>query len=614
MNNIHSSISSLDLPARMLISVKAKAKVVSSSFTSNSSTTMQAIQNVGKNHEASLHPVVVSDPHEPPNPLQKHESPYLLTSQADQGKEITHNYEYKGTVYGKEKVERREAVADLKVSLTKQITILEEALDQKKQEQTRDPQSYTLHKQIHFLEAEIQLCKKSLENTQNIGDDFIKSSFYRSEVQKVIDSGQNYEEGIDKICLGGAVNFRYQGCETAQREVGFFRLGVITDPKNGFTNLQELRQLAADPAKLQAKIDVLTKEYDELKKELRKSENGLKKNQGKLAAYHYALKQLSLGRIDATIQEREHILNNQMLQLVQGQVEKNLASLIDDPSKKTLNITHLALLNRKTNSQDPTGWVHDEANEILDMNEVFKDFAGKTLVFDGKGPCMDADGKLHMAQSLEDETGMPREVKLETNFVNITVQGHTKNDGIQEQINTTAVAEIIKKAKQKAAEDPANSDYQDALKLLTKLQKELNNGKSSYRMAEDFSVALIKLDMPLSMGCLSAKDRTGLVAARAILRIVMEDMAKHPAFKNLSKLFEHICHKFERSILDKDACAALVVKDNTNETTLKCSALHFPGYSEGLSGKYRRMRYLGEQVAMTPAATKLRDRLAGETS
>lgn len=535
--------------------------------------------------------VVCSDPLEPMGPLQNAEKPQLVGMEngVDPGKKITYEFKHQGKVYGKETVDRIDVIKDLQRSLTTQLNFLTEKRNELIQKGRSTDQ----------IESQIQLYQKSLSNIQNMSkDDFVKSSFYRDELQKIISSGRDYQTAIDDICLGAAVNFRYQQCEALDKTIGFFRLGIITDPRNGFTHLGEMREMANEPGKLQNKIS-------ELKKEFNKLQQNPKKNAIKLAAYSYALSQLETNNLGKAIQERQHVLSNQMFQLVQGQVEKNLQKIVDSASDE-FDITHLALLNRKTDAVDATGWVHNEANEMADMNEIFKDFAGKKLIFDGEGPYIDDQGHLHISQILSNDDGTSREVTLKTNFVNISVQGYNKNDGIQEQINDVGMDQIIDIAKHRFIENINNPECKAGLKMLLDVKKELEAGKSNYQIAEKLSIALIKLDMPMSMGCLSAKDRTGYVGARAVLHFVAEDMAKDPKLD--SKAHKRIVHSFETNILDKDGCAALVVKDNTKITVLKCSAFDLPGYTtKDAKGTARRLKYYAEQFGAHPTIIAMKE-------
>jgi hypothetical protein len=536
-----------------------------------------------------------------PDPHQS--SDFLLTPHSfqvekhkgmDKGKRISYTFKDGETIYGEEIIERRNAVEDLRRNLKKQINILKVNLDEV-QQQFDINRSPELLKKIQDIKFEIKLCQKSLENTQQISEDFIKSSFYRTELKKVIAQGSDYSTLINKICLGAPVNFRYHQCVMTHKKVGFFRLGAVTDPRNGFTNLKELKELAKNPLLLEKKLQELGKPFCELRKEF-------KKNYAKVAAYEYALAQLEHKNIEATIKERRHILANQILQLIQGQVEANFKSLSSSTKQQIFHLAHLGLLNRTTNQMDSsTGWVHCEANAMADMNEIFEDFSGKKLIFDGKGPCIDMNGHVHLPYLLQDEAGNIRTMFLETHFINISVQGHNKNDGIQQEINQKNMPRLIRIAQQQVRAHPNNKEFRDGLDLLLNVQKKLTEGLSDYQLAEDLCVALLKLDIPLSEGCLSVKDRGGYVGARTAFRFISENMDRHPELRARPKTLDKLKRKFSADLLNPKACAAQVVADNTKANILKCSSFNLPGYSDGIQGCARRLGYYIKQATVAPA-------------
>lgn len=561
------------------------------------------------------------DEHEPPTPLQRFESPQLRAKGAyDSGRLISYEYknETSGVVYGRDVVERKEAIKDLTTNLLQQLNLLQGDLETKKA-LFKDNPSTELSGTIADIEAEIKLCKHSLKNVRQAKGEFVGSQFFRDELQRVVDHStdqQDYADRLNTICLGAPVNFRYQKYEGSEREVGFFRVGVMTDLRNGFTNLAELKVIQAE-LKDNLSSPTLEKKLAELREIREALAAQPESNKGKLLALDYAIEQLQPEQIRQTIQERRHILNNQMLQLVQGQVERHLTGVANDPFQITFNLTHLGLLNRKTDKQDPTGWAHNEAFQMTDMHEAFVEFAGKTLIFDGKGPAIDADGHVHLAQELLDSSGNPRKLRLETNFVNMTVQGHTKNDGIQQEINKKNMAQLFEAAERQVLSNPNDKEMLEGLKLLQFVQKQFIEGESSYLMAETFSIALIKLKLPMSMGCLSAKDRTGMVGGRTILNFVKESMYKDPSlqqevmpeglsrekrkeFKKAQEQKNQILKEhekqFNKKIISKSGCAALVIYDNTGIKVLKCSAAYLPGITDGAEGKVLRMIYYVQQA------------------
>ncbi len=502
------------------------------------------------------------------------------------------------TEYGEEIVERQNAIESLKEILNRQIEMLEQNASELNRQFQQSPCRELLTKR-RYIKTEIDLCKKSLESSKHLAGDFIGTNFFRKELEKIIGQTNNYAKLINEICTAAPVNFRYHQCRTSHQKIGFFRLGVITDQKNGLTNLKELKELANNRPSLDKKITQLKEKFQHLSKDF-------KKNYAMLNAYNYALSQLDPYHIQTTIQERRHTLSCQMLQLIQGQIEKNLKIFSDDPSQPVLNplstfdLIHLGLLNPKLNDiRTDIGWVHDEFNQIMDMHEIFSEFNGKTIFFDGKGPCIDSDGNIHVNQLLKNPLGNVRWTTLRTHFINISVQGHTKNDGLQQLINQKSMPELIKIAHQKAQEHPSKQSFQSGLQLLLTVQKNLKKSKSNYSLAESFSVAILKLELVFSMGCFGAKDRTGLVAGRTAVLFIHEELENHPKLKKQPKVLHKLKKRFSESVLSKDKCAARIAYENTQMDVLKCSPIILPGF-----GPYRRFSYYGEQAKAVVASRK----------
>src|SRR5262249_1060298 len=156
--------------------------------------------------------------------------------------------------------------------------------------------------------------------------------------------------------------------------VGFFRLGMVTDLRNGFTHLGELKKAKKNPQLLQPKIEGL-------KAKLKILQRHPTKHRGEIESIQYALNQMKPKNLASTIRERRFIMENQMLQLVQGQIKENFAHIQANREETTFFLAHIGLLNRKTDQLDKRGWEHNEANSMADMHEIFKEFTGKKIIF-----------------------------------------------------------------------------------------------------------------------------------------------------------------------------------------------------------------------------------------
>ena len=53
--------------------------------------------------------------------------------------------------------------------------------------------------------------------------------------------------------------------------------------------------------------------------------------------------------------------------------------------------------------------------------------------------------------------------------------------------------------------------------------KKYNKGKSSYELADTLNASFLLMGIPLSTGCMGNKDRTGVVASRSCVRVLLED-------------------------------------------------------------------------------------------
>ncbi len=587
---------------------KAKKRTLTSSKLKQLATTV--LKNDKKTQTRSH-----SDVHEPEPIFENFTYPQLRsTTNAEFGRHITYSYENKGVVYGKDVIERNTVIKDLKDSLEKKIKFLKKELADLKSEGKNGPDTKV---KIDHLMHEIKLHENTLKNAQKTSGEFIGSQFFRDELGTIVKQSKNqsdYNTRLNSVCLGAPVNFRYQKFEGGNKNVGFFRVGVMTDLRNGFTHLKELKEIKKELTK-NSSSPILKKKLEELKaKEKNLSSSPTESNAAALLAVRYAINQLQSENLDNTIEERRHILNNQMLQLVQGQVEKNLKKIQSDTNQTSLSVTHLGLLNRTTDTVDATGWSHNEAAEMEDMSEIFVEFAGKTLIFDGQGPFIDSDGHIHLAQKIEDSSKGIKRLTLETDFVNISVQGHTKNDGIQAEINKNNMTKLLKTAEKKVLNNPHNLEYKQGFTLLSKVAKDLEQGKSSYKLAEKFSIALLYLDEPLSIGCLSAKDRTGYVGGRAVLHFVKNNIMAHPNFKakqpslglskqenietqvkkkKIAKKQKKLVKKFNKQVVSESSSGAQVIYDNTGIKIYKCSALTLPGLPQA-----DRIMYLAKQAAI----------------
>ncbi len=421
----------------------------------------------------------------------------------------------------------------------------------------------TLGNKCVSLDTSDTLESRGKNFVQRSSEDWISSGFVREQLNQGVP--------IRDAVLTAPVNLRYQSLEVDnEKKCGFCRLGVITDPRNGFTNLRELKKFANEFSTAGEKVVQLDGQQKLIKD----------KNSKQYQSLEFAIKQLSPENVKQALQERRYILQQQMLRLVQTQIEQNKGS----ENEKELNMTHVALLNPKKKDFDKSGWMHDEENEIIDMQEIFSECDGKEVFLDGSDPPkVDDKGNLHLSLKNESNSSM----KLNANFFNIPVQGHSTqsvtNFEKKYEVNTTA----LKKLNEAFEQLPLEKQTETLKKEIASIKKRLDAGKSDYQLAEDVSVLLLKMGQKLSMGCLSAKDRTGYVASRTDARMLGETIDKKSDLTASKK--HRLKEKFGAMAFDEHGVAARIVEANTGVKTLKVSPFKLPGLTDTIPLKLKRV-------------------------
>lgn len=273
------------------------------------------------------------------------------------------------------------------------------------------------------------------------------------------------------------------------REYGLMRLGVMSDLRNGATNLRELKECEGNEGLKQAKLN-----------ELKAAQQKYKEGTPSFAALKVAIEDIQNPK--EALEARQERMELLMLQYLAAQAERDPSKLEGD----TWNVVDVRLLDPSKNEVDSdSGWVHNETNQLLDMKEIFSQFSGKTVVLDGKGPYIDKEGKVHLPI---DRGG--KELDLKARLINISVQGQMENGKVQQSCNSDDL--------QALSDDPAIGNQEDWQEMVALLQ----DGKSNATVAEKAVFALVKAGYSVSVGCLSAKDRTGWVVGRVMAKLMSE--------------------------------------------------------------------------------------------
>lgn len=577
---------------------------------------------------------------------------------AEKGKKIDYDYKDGETKLGKEVIKRVSVVTNVIKSNDDKIKYLEKRkieIDNELKKMSEDDEGYEKKmNQIPKLDFEIVRCMKNIENANVLlkKQDWLDSSYTR----KTLRDAESFGEAVDKFVMA-PINFRKQSLYVDDKEVGrFLRCGVIYDPRNGLTNLKELKEMKNEIEKcgsyhlIEDKLEKLNDHIQYLEKE-----KAPKKTQD---AFEYARKRLNnvfsqeildhkvmIQELDKLIEYRHKVLQDQFVHLVAEHVKQNKESINELKEGETFNFIHVALLNRKKGKKDgklnvkkgsfgwssvgKNGWAHVEENNMLDMCELINEAKDTTLIFDGKGPFVDDEGKYHMPIVLNNDK--LRTLKLNPIFMNNTVQGHTKNDGVQKEINKQGIKELKQVLKSKSnnlinsietnkqkltkAEDQPKTNNVDKLKdqirtdeaKLKKFEevykealenfknfKQMLGRKSDYFSARALTAAIMKAGIALSISCQSTKDRGGVVSADTILDVL------EPYLKDKipnAKRRKYVWEDMQARIFDDDRPLAKVIYDNTGIKVAKIpwTTWSIPGFSgkeEGIRGKLRRARQM----------------------
>ena len=230
----------------------------------------------------------------------------------ENAKEIRYDFAIKDRYFGSERVSRQETIHSAIEINQRKIAYLTQKLFQMKKSQTNSNAFHQLKKEIEQCRKEIQKAEDKLKDPKEINNTWIDTEYYRRLFKE--HAADPFEKTADRTVIA-PTNFRYHNYHWETTRVGFYRLGVISDFSNGWTNLKELKEMKADEEKLTHKIKEL--------KSIREKVKGKKTKE----AIDFAIKQMSPGNLGDTIEGRSRILQGPMLQLVNAQlVKKRTAS------------------------------------------------------------------------------------------------------------------------------------------------------------------------------------------------------------------------------------------------------------------------------------------------
>jgi len=452
-------------------------------------------------------------------------------------------------------------------------------------------------------------CDKALASVQNRAQDWIHSYGMRETFERGSPEKVTFVEPPN--CFMHSLTLR-----DAQR-FEIFRLGAMVH-KNGFTHISDLCQSIetdSPPAQVMKLREVLQRGF------YKKENKPLTQHQRE--AITSAITNLENPK-EALI-ERQFVFQQQMLFLLNQQIQFH-----PPRHKSTFTLCHQTLLNPSKESLENCGWMHNEKNELEDMRAIFEWFDQKEIIFSSQesAPYISERGTIHLPAPKGIEPG--KRVKLETCLLNTSVQRHTKealrfqqklnSDGIKkvEQLlikraqkilnsQSTTLSDLFDELSKKQHNlmnrarwltlqqlRDAMETFSDIYHSLTKI-KNISKKDSSYDLAVELAKVLLLINVPLSSGCLSAKDRTGYMVGKLMVDLTIRDVnAKALYFENLSEKVAYRPAQYKKYIqigaffrgqaqvlqpflcraLDSNSIAMKIVRENCEQSYLK--AFVFP--------------------------------------
>jgi len=436
-------------------------------------------------------------------------------------------------------------------------------------------------KRLNYLQTRIESLPDGDQKRQFEGElakfqvdharSWVGANFYRDAFKEALsDPTVDYDDAVRSIA-NAPINMRLHDVEGSDGAnlSSMKRLGVISDLGYGAVNLADMkRALASKDFRQQeiSRLKALGEEYQD--------NTGFQRQLASTLKFYS-----SESALEDAIATRERIMKDQVLQLLSSHAESGRDEKIRQ--NDTFDMVHVSYLNHNSQKLYSSGYFKNEENLIKDMKELFDDLDGKTVIFDGKGPYFDDNGNIHLPQWASGEYDVPLEKELKTFYANVTVQGYTKNDGVQKSVNDDFLEKMEKRI----------TDPKQRL-LLEGVKGGLESGESNYAIASDLS-NLVATDERnhTSGGCFSAKDRTGVTLSYNAVR----NVADRSTLSHLEK--ERFIEKEAKKITKPGHIAVTVAQECNREsvkpgvvTTLKSSALHLPGSKGDLRATASRIQ------------------------
>lgn len=452
-----------------------------------------------------------------------------------------------GTVIGEESVIRENTVGVFAKGNRDHLNRLKEKIHFEK-----DPDRLMdLKNQLQRAEA----YEKSVDNFEKENLTWVSRESYHKNIH-VKDSMPPLTINLRKVEMNGK---------------SFTRSGALSDFRNGATNLEDLDQIIKELESCddEGLINFFKKNENRISRAT--IGNAASKGERDPILKEYKnkpqeVKNSLLTTLHKEKKDREYFVSNLLLQDMYTHLRgKNLSEI-----NGTLNFIRLGLLNQKGSEEEKEGFVRNEFNQIKDMHYIYKAFHGREIIFDGKGPFLDEDGKIHMPFEGHDP------VKLNAAYLNVSISAGRDNKGYQKEINHEAFSVLVKALKGKV----------DAEKVKA-LEARLNSSSKSEKLevALEISDFLMSQDVQLSVNCYSGKDRTGVLSALIVRSLLKESLKDDPEW----------LEQVSKDMFDPEKGTALkVLSDITGKTGLKINPNKTPvqkliNIRKGIKGDIQRL-------------------------
>lgn len=267
-------------------------------------------------------------------------------------------------------------------------------------------------------------------------------------------------------------------------------------------------------------------------------------------------KTIDENKLDQMIAQRRSRLTSQVLQDLYVHFENKPP---DDSNRIIYTRTALLNTNKDPKVKAKKALLLHERTQAFDMKAIYDELDGKKIFFDPytKGPFIDERGEIHMPVELNQ--GKKGAKILSTVFLNISVQGNTKNEGAQQAINEDAIAKLRKLETDVTISEKIGKQFSEILKgLYTEDIKAYDLTDIALDVFSDFSY--------VSVDCYGGKDRTGLVLANVTHR-KLENLIS--GGKPMTTEGKQLLARLGKELIGKEGLAALVVEDNVGHRIIK---------------------------------------------